>query len=320
MTPRTTTLPRADVRPRSARWRAAGPLGVPALILWLLPGLAVAEHIVTLRSAPVAVYDTALQGFKAGYRERAPGRAQKTVAPVRYTDLLLTELGDGAPAAMRAARPDLVVTVGQRALEMGAELDGVPIIHLMAARVPPSLAGRDDVGGVPIAVSPEQWVEAFVRAMPGRRRVGVVYDPRRTGPWVEQATAFGRLHQITLVGAEVAGARGVADALDQLRGDIDALWMIPDLTAVTPHTVPLVAEFSLEEGVPVFSFAEKYLEAGATAAFVLDPETVGRQGARLGAGLAGHAPVEQQLQSTAQVVMRVNRTLAYRFLPDSRRD
>ncbi len=70
----------------------------------------------------------------------------------------------------------------------------------------------------------------------------------------------------------------------------------------------------------MFSFAEKYLDAGATAAFVLDPETVGRQGAALGAALASHPPVEQQLQLTAQVVLRVNRALAFRFLPPVGRD
>ncbi|MDF1554246.1 MAG: ABC transporter substrate binding protein [Deferrisomatales bacterium] len=315
MNPRPSSPDLAEVRSRSARWRAAGPLWLLALALGLLPGSAAAEHIVTLRSAPLAVYDTALQGFQAGYGAHLRGRAQKTVAPIRYTDLLLTELDEGAAAAVRAARPDLLVTVGQHALDSVAELGGVPMVHLLASRVPPSLAGRDDVRGVSVAVSPEQWVEAFTQAMPGRRRVGVVHDPRRTGPWVERATAFGRLHQITVIGAVVAGARGVADALDQLRGGVDALWMIPDLTAVTPDTVPLLAEFSLEEGIPVFSFAEKYLEVGATAAFVLDPETVGRQGAALGEGLVRHAPGEGEPQFAARAVMRVNRALAFRFLP-----
>jgi len=311
---RTTVPTNGGSRRRRSPWRRVALLLLLAL-LW--PGAVAAERVVTLRSATLVVYDNALDAFKHRYQAQLGPSAAKTVAPIQYIDLVLDDLGPTTPAAVRAARPDLLVTVGQGALESVAGLTGIPVVHLLAVTVPEALSKRSDVVGIALIVAPDPWVEAFVRTTPGRTRVGVVYDPRRTGAWVERAVAFGGLQGLSVTAVAVSHARGVGEALEFLRGRVDALWMIPDLTAVTPASVAVLARFSLEEGVPLFTFAEKYLSAGATAAFVVDPAAAGSQSASLAAGLTGRAGVDAQPSVAARVVTRVNPTLARRFRVDA---
>jgi putative ABC transport system substrate-binding protein len=62
-----------------------------------------------------------------------------------------------------------------------------------------------------------------------------------------------------------------------MRNRIDILWMLPDPTVITPAMVEYLFQFSFQYNVPIFSFADKYVEMGAVAALVVDPHDLGVQ-------------------------------------------
>jgi putative ABC transport system substrate-binding protein len=71
--------------------------------------------------------------------------------------------------------------------------------------------------------------------------------------------------------------REIPRLLDEMRGKIDVLWMLPDPTVITTEMVDYLLRFSFQYNVPIFSFSNKYVEMGAVAALVADPYDMGVQ-------------------------------------------
>jgi putative ABC transport system substrate-binding protein len=103
----------------------------------------------------------------------------------------------------------------------------------------------------------------------------------------------------------------VPSVLAGLKGRIDWLWMVPDLTVLTPQTVDYLMLFSLESRVPIFTFARKYLDMGAALSASIDPYDMGRQAGEMAlALLRGTSVAELPQQAARKVVVEVNDTAA----------
>jgi putative tryptophan/tyrosine transport system substrate-binding protein len=63
----------------------------------------------------------------------------------------------------------------------------------------------------------------------------------------------------------------------EMQNKIDVLWMLPDPTVITTAMVDYLLQFSFQHNVPIFSFADKYVEMGAVASLVADPYAMGIQ-------------------------------------------
>jgi putative ABC transport system substrate-binding protein len=82
---------------------------------------------------------------------------------------------------------------------------------------------------------------------------------------------------MTLVVREVRSPREVPARLGQLEGAVDALWMLPDATAVAAGNVEAWFRFSLEQRVPVVTYSDRFLGLGAAASVEADRFEMGRQ-------------------------------------------
>jgi putative ABC transport system substrate-binding protein len=74
--------------------------------------------------------------------------------------------------------------------------------------------------------------------------------------------------------------------------------MLPDQTVVTPQTLDHIFFFSLENRLPIITFAEKYLKLGAVLSVSFDPTDMGKQAGELaltilnGTNVSDLAPVQ----------------------------
>ena len=55
------------------------------------------------------------------------------------------------------------------------------------------------------------------------------------------------------------------------------MWMLPDLTVITPETVEFLMLFSIENRIPVITFSDKYLEMGALMSISISADDIGAQ-------------------------------------------
>lgn len=292
---------------------------MPAVLAFLFAVLlaaAPAAHgfeIVAVESARLAPYETAMEAFRAEVDEATGAAGPRTAVDPGLTRLVLTEPGarDRLEAILEGRRPDLLLAVGNGALRALQAVDDVPILYLLAPSLDAALAGRSNVTGVRMEIPAARWLDTLAAALPTAVRVGLVYDPRRTGRMVAEARAAARAHGLSLVAEAVDRAPEVPAALDRLASRIDAYWMLPDLTVVTPQTVESLLLFSLERRVPVLTFSEKYLDRGATLALTLDFAAMGRQAGGMARRiLAGVPPARIPAEAPAAIRVQVNRTVA----------
>ncbi|MEW6487577.1 MAG: ABC transporter substrate binding protein [Thermodesulfobacteriota bacterium] len=273
-----------------------------------------AAEILAVLSARLPPYEQALAEFRTQL-SRLPAAGPKAIEPHTYTELVLTEAGpQGLARALRDRRPALVLALGRSALLAAAELPQrppTPLLHLLAPGVPPEVRARPDVTGVDLDVAPAATLAVLRTILPNLRRVGLVYDPQRTGALVDQARAAAREAGLELTALPVGESREVPSRLGELAGRVDLLWLLPDLTVATPDGTASFVQISQRHRVPVLAFSRPYAERGATLTIAAEPGGMAAQAARLARRLlAGESPRRAVPEAPVLLSVTANRAVA----------
>ncbi|WP_298435468.1 ABC transporter substrate-binding protein [Geobacter sp.] len=261
-----------------------------------------AQGILVLESMRVAPYEEALGGI----RSVAGGRINKVV---------LSEMeGGDIVRTVREERPAVIVAIGAEALAKVRKIKDTPIVYLMVLDPQNSLTSGENVTGVNLSVSPERQLAALQRVTPGIKRLGIIYNPARTGPLVRRAQAAAKGTGIELVLRECRSPREVPRLLEGMRGEIDSFWMLPDTSVVTDETVEFMLLTCLSHRIPVLTFSDKYVEMGALMALAVDPYDLGRQAGEmvrriLGGASAGSIPHAAPRSTVLTVNSKIARKL-----------
>lgn len=240
----------------------------------LLPSLAQAYDILMLQSRRDAGYEEVLQGFHSKNTV-----SQRTVVLSDYAEVDVVRI-------VREDRPKLILAVGDTALKAARKVQQTPVVAVMAL----SIGSQHNLTGVTMFAPPERYCELFKRMKV--RRVGIIHNPAKTGRYLRQARLEAKNADIELVVREVSSPRETMTQLSSLAGKVDALWMLPDVTAVTRETTEVYFRFGQEQAIPVISFAGSYLGLGAAAVVEIDRTELGRQAGDMAAELLGSGTVD----------------------------
>ncbi|MGH7823402.1 MAG: ABC transporter substrate-binding protein [Candidatus Binatia bacterium] len=196
-----------------------------------------------------------------------------------------------------AERADLIIAIGSLAATLAREgAAGRPVLY--CAVLNPEryeLLSAPNVAGVSYEVSPEAQLRALKRALGDRTRVGVIYDPEKTGATVAAAERAAARLGLRIVKQQAQRPEDVDFLFRSLRPDIDVLWLVPDSTVVTRESFELLALHAAEAGIPVVAFAEAFVRQGALLAFYPDPAAVGRQCGTLAVDILRGAAVPSRI-------------------------
>jgi putative ABC transport system substrate-binding protein len=250
-----------------------------ALFLILFQGTAEAEQrIVAVQSIGVAPYEQAVEGFKS-------------VCGAGIKRLVISELeGADAAAEVYGIKPDIVLAIGMEALSKVKVIKDIPIVYLMVLNPRSLLSGENNITGVSMNISADKQLRILRDALPGVKKIGLLYDQKQTGPFARSArNAAGRIG-IKVVATEVHSPREVPSSLDAMGGAIDMFWMLPDLTVITPATVEHFLVFSLENKIPILTFSEKYVELGALLSIGIDAFDIGCQAGEMANAILSGRP------------------------------
>lgn len=245
------------------------------LVLLVLCGASEAapQEILVVQNHTIKPYRDAFSGFKSLVNNRHRG--------VDYT------FRDSRRAVeyLSGKKPDLVLAIGMDALQKVKIFSGVPIVYLMVLNPTAIVAEERNVTGVSMTVSPEKQLAALRRVLPSARRIGLLYDPKKSASFVKRAQVAAKELKFDLLAKEVKDSKLVPATLNSLKGVIDAYWMIPDTTVLTPDTTELLMLFSLENNIPVCTFSTKYLALGALMSLDINAFEMGRQAGELAANI-----------------------------------
>lgn len=237
---------------------------IALLLFFLVPPAATADLLV-VQSLLVKPYDEALQGF----RSVCKGRAHKLVS-----------LGLAEAEIVRRVekeKPELILAIGMDALVKVKGIRDVPIVYLMVLNPQSLIHDSGNITGVSLSIQPEKQLATLRKVLPHARKLGLLFDPGKSGAFVSKARRAATTMGIELVAEEVHSPREAAAAIDAMTGKVHALWLLPDTTVVNPGTIDLLLLSTIENRIPVLTFSDKYAEKGALLSLEVDATEAGRQ-------------------------------------------
>jgi len=241
------------------------------------------QKCVLLQSSPLKPYEEARQGFEQAWMAHRPLSGPKSITIGTLTQLLLSEQPEETMSALKKQlqNAQLVVVIGDPALDFVRDLEQTPVLYLLApsaGEMPANFTGID------LRILPSRQLEAMSLLMPELRRIGALYNPAQSGHWVQEALMSQVSAVETLLFMKVSSPALVPEALKSLGNNtIDAYWLLPDDLVTNPQALHTLREFSIANRVPIISFSEKYLKAGAAAAITFDMDDMGSQAAEMAA-------------------------------------
>lgn len=274
----------------------------------LLPSLAQAYDVLVLQSGRNPGYEEALAGFRTGSKV-----SERLIVLSDYAEVDVVRI-------VREDRPKLILTLGDAALKEARKIRQTPVVALMSLGIHDTKASPPNLTGIGMFAPPEGYIRLF-KAM-NAKRIGVIYNPARSGWYLQLAQKSAQEAGITLVSREVTAPRQTIEQLTTLAGKVDAIWMLPDTMAVTRESSEAYFRFGQQHSVPVVSFAAGYLGLGAATVLEIDRTGLGRQAAKMvtsildGADTNSTAPVfpkEIKFKSNSSVLKRLGQLLTENF-------
>lgn len=227
--------------------------------------------VAIIKSSDIVPYRLAADGFKGRYNGRV----------MEYIISREIERNMDVLDSIKADTPDVVLAVGSNALRFVIEkVSDLPVVYCMV--VNPEKCGvmdRSNVVGVSVNVAFDVQLSGFKSLLPGLKRLGMVYNPQVSQGVADKAhAAAGRLG-VDLVTQRIRSPKGAPKALRKLIGKIDALWLIADGTVVNADSLEFILLFTLENGIPLLTYSEAFVRAGALMSLSIDHFNAGEQAA-----------------------------------------
>lgn len=236
------------------------------IILFTLcsPSTAAAARIAVVQSINIKPYNNALQGLKSACNCNVE---KYVVSEMKGTDIA---------KEVYSSKPDVVVAIGMDALRRVGTIKK-PIVYLMVVNPQSIFSSNNNITGVSMNISVDKQLNVMKQTLPGIKNIGLLHDPAKTDNFVKDANRAAGSAGVNIVSRRVRRPKDYPSQLTSLKGKIDAVWMIPDVTITTPETVEFLFLFSINNRIPVITFSDKYIDMGALMSINIDPFDIGKQ-------------------------------------------
>ena len=192
---------------------------------------------------------------------------------------------------MNASKPDVVVAVGTAASKI-AKSDinpSIPIVYCLVTNPGKYGLQGGNITGVALKIPMKMQLETLKQIYPKLARLGIVYNPSRVASTIKEAKEAAGQIGITLVTKEVSDGSEVPDALESMKGTIDALYLPPDKTLTGEGTMQFMMLFTIQNKLPFLVPSGKFVKQGGLLALNPDFDAIGRQTANLVNKILGNA-------------------------------
>jgi len=182
----------------------------------------------------------------------------------------------------RERRPVAVFALGAQAAALAnAELPDLPMVFAMVRDWQARGLERPGAAGVTLEIPVDDLLTRYKLMLPKLRHVGVICSADTPARFLASANEAAQRLDLQLVVEKVIAPSDVASAYKRLRGDIDALWMIPDPGVVTKKNFAYLADRTRNDEIAFLAFSESFVQAGALLAVTPSYATMGSQAAAL---------------------------------------
>jgi hypothetical protein len=220
--------------------------------------------VVIVTSSAVEAFAEAVRGVRQGL-----GSAVKVA---------IVDLAPEPMAALETKDVQLMVTVGNNALDRAARLHTAPILATMLLRADLSISsGRPASGAVVLDVPLSDILTRMASVLPGKTRAAVIRNSAANNASPSSLVAQAKTVGMTLLVAECPRPEKLLETFLSLKGQVDFVICPPDGTLFNSTTVRPLILASLENRLPVVGFSESFARTGAVASVYPDYYEVGVQ-------------------------------------------
>lgn len=231
---------------------------------------ALAGEIAILKSSDLQAYAQAIEGFKV----TAP-------ASMTYAEYDLrgdSELGKKLARKIRASDASLVLAVGLKAaLAAQVEIVDIPIVYMMILDPSKHHLATPNITGTLLDIPVERQFRILRSFLPSLRRLGVLFDPAKTGFHNNGTARSAAASGFELDEFPVASEKEVPLQLRALLTAAEGLWLVPDSTVLTAESVGFILESAMARHVPVIGFSPEMTRLGALLSISVSYGDVGRE-------------------------------------------
>jgi putative ABC transport system substrate-binding protein len=258
-----------------------------------------ASGLLVIQSLPIKPYNEALRGFKS-------------VCTGKTSKLASSELSEAEIVKKsRIMNPSLILAIGMDALAKARTIRNVPVIYLMVLNPRSLIQDSENITGISMYVQPGRQLSTLQQILPQARKIGLLFDPDKSGFFVKSAQTAAAATNIELLTKAVHSTRDAVAAFDGMNSQIDALWLLPVTTVVNPGSIDLLLLSAMEFRIPVFCFSEKYVEKGALFSLDVDALEAGKQAGEMANRiLAGEAVQKIGKADARGSILTINRIVA----------
>jgi putative ABC transport system substrate-binding protein len=240
-------------------------------------------RIAVLKSRNLEPYNAALASFEQALKDRGYD------AQFLYYDLEgNTENGRAISEEIIRTNPKLILTSGTEATKVAKEnIKDIPVVFSVVLDpvgngfVETLDRSGTNLVGAALDVPVSAQFEALISVVPKIKRIGVVYDPQKTGKIIEEAESEAGKIGLLLIKIPVSSQNDVPQAIEGLKDRVDALWAPVDNTVYTPNSTQFILLFTLRNKIPFMAFSDQLVKAGAMMGLRSDYHAQGEAAARL---------------------------------------
>lgn len=261
-----------------------------------------------IRSKKFALYDKAIKGFQEVFK----GTVNVMTLGTRddEEERVLTRV--------RTLNPRVILTVGLLASWLAVEfVHSAPIVFCMASGSVDERLKAETSTGVYLEPAPGEQLRAISGVLPWVERIGVIYDPKRSGTTVSVMMSAAVERGLELIDVPVKDRGEVPAALNQVLKKAQALWLIRDSTVVTPEFFSRVVLIQLQKKFPVITYSDQFVWHGALCAFASRYRQQGiRAGELANSILSGTDPKDLPVQDPqGTLVLNLHTAARLHYLP-----
>lgn len=154
----------------------------------------------------------------------------------------------------------------------------------------------------------------FRYLFPDLTKIGVLYSKQFNDEWLTDAERAGREMGIDVIGKNISDSDQLSPRLDELLGEVDALWLIADpLVLANKESVGRVFALSERHQKPVFTYSEIFIDLGAVLVISADIPTMSRQASALVSSLFKGLPISRKVDYPAgsHVILNLKKQKQY---------
>ena len=234
------------------------------------------KTVVVIKSQDLSAYNKVVKGFQDECFKN-----DITIKSI-YNLNGKIKIGQKIVRKVRKEKPDIILAIGVLAATVVKEkIDDIPIVFCMVINHARFQLMESNITGISTEIAIEDQLKGFQSILGAFKNLGVIYDPSKTGNIIANAEKKIEDAGINLVKYEISNSKEVSEAMENLIGKIDALWLLPDSTVVTKKSFGFIKSTALENRTPLLCTSDVFVKAGALASVSSNHKDVGKQAAGL---------------------------------------